>query len=52
MTMNALRIADPVVNAYVLLLSTSDIVARYAERRLCLCPAPYPNAVEPVAIPH
>jgi len=32
--MNDLQIADPVVNAYVLLLNTSDIVTRYAETRL------------------
>jgi len=32
--MNDFQIADPVVNAYVLLLNTSDIVARYAEIEL------------------
>jgi len=32
--MNDFQIADPVVNAYVLLLNTSDVVSRYAETQL------------------
>jgi len=32
--MNDFQIAGPVVNAYVLLLNTSDVVARYAEIEL------------------
>lgn len=32
--MKHFQIADPVINAYVLLLYTSDIVARYAETQL------------------